>query len=119
MDDRTAARVMAEIRQPTGDECTSHAGITVGERVGYACWWPQIGGYWGKALALPDEDDCIDVFVWHDGDFPFDGHCQHCRVDRSPVVLHVCDPGHFVRFGQFLNSLTEEETPDASSARDD
>lgn len=79
-------------------------------KVGYACYYPQMGGYVGKAIALFDkgwfEDDygrqggCIDVYVWHDGEFPFsDG--------ASPVVLHHCDPSQFVGFGKWLSETNE------------
>jgi hypothetical protein len=91
--------------QPTAEQCSTNAEIRVGDCVGYACWWPQTGGYSGKALVMVDSNDCLDVLVWHDGAFPFDGHCQNCRDPRSPVELHHCDGEQFVRFGQFLMGL--------------
>lgn len=107
MDDQTATRLAVEIRQPTAEECSAHAVVSVGDWVGYACWYPQTGGYHGKAVAVVDADGCVDVFVWHDGQFPFDGQCQECRVERVPVVLHHCDGRQFVLFGRFLRKIAE------------
>jgi hypothetical protein len=74
---------------------------------GRACWYPSVGGYAGKAIAAADEDGGVDVWVWHDGQFPF------CSLDdtgggppRSPVLLHHCMPDDFVRFGKFMEQLT-------------
>jgi hypothetical protein len=90
------------VREPTAEECSAHTPVTLDETLsGVACWYPQMGGYWGKAVAVAD-GGCVDVYVWHDGDFPFgeDG--------RPPVELHHCDGGQFVAFGQFLEAFTQE-----------
>jgi hypothetical protein len=80
-----------------------------------ACWYPQIGGYAGKAVVMTDDDGCADVWVWHDGQFPFrslddadDG------PPRSPVLLHHCDGGGFIRFGQLLERLAGGGSHDGS-----
>jgi len=57
-----------------------------------------MGGYCGKAVAVLYKDiGCFDVYVWHDGEFPFG--------DESPTRLHHCDPGQFVRFGEEIIKL--------------
>jgi hypothetical protein len=98
-------------REPTADECSDNAEIRHpnGRSIGYACWYPTMGGYVGKALVVPDSG-CVDVYVWHDGSFPFDGHCQDCRVPRDPVVLHHCDGGQFVQFGQLIERIMEKHS---------
>jgi hypothetical protein len=96
---------MDPVRQPTDEECSANAEVLHGRKVGYACWYPQTGGYAGKALAVPDDDGHVDVYVWHDGQFPFDGHCQNCRDGRQPVEIHHCDGGQFIQFGEFINAI--------------
>lgn len=88
-------------REPTSEECAAHA--RVGE--GWACWYPQMGGYVGKAVATLDHG-CWDVYVWHDGDFPFSGDSVWPGEPApSPTLIHHCDPGQFIAFGQFLEGL--------------
>lgn len=97
-----------QVRQPTADECTNQVEIRDGERlVGYACWYPTMGGYSGKAVIVPDKG-CVDVHVWHDGQFPFDGECQACSTPRQPVVLHHCNGGEYTQFGQLLGKVMGE-----------
>jgi hypothetical protein len=99
---------MDDMIPPTADECSNHAEVHLGNGIaGRACWYPKMGGYVAKAVVVIDPSDCIDVYVWHDGDFPFDGHCQYCGEPRGPVVLHHCEPDDFVRFGEFLRGLTD------------
>lgn len=117
-------------REPTADECTHHA-IVDG---GVAIWYPQMGGYVGKAVAFACSDEpgsCIDVYVWHDGDFPFGGTvtsnecwcwcaedptqnadelCPCCKDKvtphpKRPYQIHHCDITQFITFGETLNEL--------------
>lgn len=90
---------MVNIEEPTADQCTAH------ERVGdgYACWYPQMGGYVAKAVIVP-ADSCADVYVWHDGDFPFSDGSQ-------PTELHHCAGQQFVDFGNFLTEVTGDDLP--------
>lgn len=101
-------------REPTAEECRDHAAIPyqVGDeaRAAYACWYPQMGGYAGKAVAVPDPDGCVDVYVWHDGKFPFS------RVWRRPTRLHHCDPDQFIELGRFL-AWAGDQLPPAPQAR--
>lgn len=94
------------MREPTTTECSTHAPVDLEPGMtGTACWYPKMGGYVARAVAVIDDDLCIDVYVWHDGEFPFDGLCQDCRIPRQPVKVHHCDPGEFIKFGQFLETL--------------
>lgn len=101
-----------KIHEPTADECESNAKVYEDDhKAGYAIWYPQMGGYIGKAVALMDkrwedyEDSsaggCVDVYVWHDGDFPFN------EDDGSPAYVHHCDPEQFVEFGEKLTELNK------------
>ena len=85
--------------QPTTDQCTARA--RVGD--GYACWYPQMGGYASRAVVVPDGHGCADVYVWHDGDFPFDD-------GSPPTELHHCDGRQFVDFGNFLIQIEGRAT---------
>jgi len=66
-----------------------------------------MGGYSGKAVAcfMGDasgrKDGCWEIFVWHDGEFPFSE--EHTG---SPARLHHCDAHQFIDFGETLLSLT-------------
>lgn len=71
-----------------------------------ALWYPQMGGYVGKAVAVRD-DDCLDVYVWHDGEFPFtEADHQPWEGTAGPARLHHCDPGQFIGFGKVLEAWT-------------
>ena len=104
-------------RQPSSEECSARAKIQddTGHLVGHACWYPQMGGYVGKAVIVND-DGCVDVYVWHDGAFPFDendaftGQCQACAAPRQPAVIHHCDGSQFVRFGEFISKIQDGES---------
>lgn len=90
--------------EPTFDQLREHAPIDLGEgRTGYAIWYPQMGGYVGKAVVARD-NNCFEAWVWHDGDFPFTSGDPY-RDDTSPRRLHHCDPDQFVQFGQTVERL--------------
>ncbi|MEV1245120.1 hypothetical protein [Nonomuraea sp. NPDC049750] len=93
------------MREPTHEECAAHARIALdGGKEGVACWYPQMGGYGARAVIVPDAG-CADVYVWHDGEFPFafdDG--------RPPAELHHCNGAQFVAFGELLMTITDEAT---------
>jgi len=79
---------------------------TVVEREGrrfLACWYPQMGGYVGRCLVevLPTVPDgyCFEVYVWHDGEFPFE--------EGTPRQLHHCDPEQFIHFGEIVRRFAE------------
>jgi hypothetical protein len=91
-------------REPTGRECEDHVAIRLADgRTGYAIWYPQMGGYCGRAV-IADSDGCFDVWIWHDGDFPFNGDDPY-RLTKGPRELHHCDPVQFIQFGETVNRL--------------
>jgi hypothetical protein len=93
---------VTEPPEPTAEQCSAAALVPGGQ----ACWYPSAGGYAGKAVAAADEDGCTDVWVWHDGQFPFRSLDDRDEgPPRSPVLLHHCNPDDFIRFGQFLGRL--------------
>jgi hypothetical protein len=103
---------MIDFKQPTGDQCSAHIKVFENDtKIGYAIWYPQMGGYCGRAIALLDKKwstdgvsskgGCFDVYVWHDGSFPF-------GEDKSPVRIHHCDPEQFIEFGTTLRTLNDQ-----------
>lgn len=106
-----------QISIPTDEQCRDHAKVYEDEnRIGYAIWYPQMGGYIARAVALIHRDQkeqtgfnpCIDVLVWHDGEFPFsDG--------ESPRELHHCSSMQFIQFGETLAELNKANDGDHES----
>ncbi|MGP4092960.1 hypothetical protein [Nonomuraea sp. KM90] len=93
------------MREPTHEECSSHAWVSLdADTRGVACWYPQMGGYTAHAVIVFDAR-CVDVYVWHDGDFPFAGD------ERPPVVMHHCNGDQFIKFGELIKTVTEGATP--------
>ncbi len=94
-----------DVKEPTADQCSAGSAVWAGRgRLGFAAWYPQMGGYVGKAVVIvPVEagpNECFDVLVWHDGEFPFRG-----ESDGTPVRLHHCMAEQFVRFGETVKRL--------------
>jgi hypothetical protein len=94
---------MSRMPEPTIEQCQEHARIEWEGRVFYACVYPQMGGYCAVALLEP-LGGCFDVYVWHDGDFPFDDGDDE---GRGPVTLHHCDAEQFIEFGKFAVARCE------------
>lgn len=100
-------------KEPTPEQCKSNDVVYETEyKVGYAIWYPQMGGYIGRAVAVMDKNwteypgggrsgGCVDVYVWHDGEFPFS------EDGRDPYLVHHCSPEQFVTFGELLESLND------------
>ena len=96
-------------RQPTPEECSANVEIfRTDYDVGYACWYPQMGGYGGRAVAVftigwterpggSRSGGCVDVYVWHDGEFPFNED-----YGRVPALVHHCAPEQFITFGEWM-----------------
>lgn len=99
----------AGVREPTSQECETNSPVGPG----FAAWYPQMGGYVGKCVIVPDptEDEfgsgCFDVWVWHDGSFPFseDGPPWDGDTVRSPAKLHHCSARQFIQFGETVERL--------------
>lgn len=97
--------------EPTPEQCSSRAKVFEDDhRNGFAIWYPQMGGYSGRAVAVFDkqwiefeqsaEGGCVDVYVWHNGDFPF-------HEGENPALMHHCDPQQFIDFGKRLKELND------------
>lgn len=87
--------------QPTGDQCNENAVLHEDENsIVFACWYPQMGGYASKAIVEATKEacssnDCFDVHIWHDGDWPFhDG--------QNPDKIHHCSANQFINFGKLV-----------------
>ncbi len=102
-----------KIKEPTGDQCNAEAKVYETEHlVGYAMWYPQMGGYVGKSVIVLDKKwtdgghyqvgGCFEAYVWHNGEFPFS------EEDGDPAQIHHCDPKQFVRFGNAIQALNEQ-----------
>lgn len=89
--------------EPTAEQCGHHDVVVfeTDKKIGYAIWYPSMGGYVSKAVAVMDVGGggCIDVCVWHDGEFPFKEN------ESSPVCMHHCSPEEFIEFGETLAKL--------------
>ncbi len=102
------------IKEPTAEQCTQNEKVFENDdTIGYAIWFPQMGGYVGKSVALFDkswkenengssEKGCIDIYVWHNGTFPFGDE------EDNPREIHLCDPEQFIDFGKKLSDLNEK-----------
>lgn len=85
------------IPEPTPQQCSDNARFTLDDgRPAHAIWWPQMGGYVGRALVAGHAGGCGELYVWHDGEFPFRGDGPK---GRQPVSIHVCDPDRWVELG--------------------
>lgn len=92
---------MKSFCEPTNEQCNSKASIEgFGSQKAFACYYPQMNGYHGKCIVVIGSEDCFDVFVWHDGEFPMNG--------ESPTYIHHCCPEQFIQFGQMVKSLQEQ-----------
>lgn len=102
-------------REPTYDEVHNHTDVGDGW---IACWYPQMGGYCGKAVIRWDSG-CFEAYVWHDGDFPFstgeelwpptyDDYGNAVTRYKEPAFLHHCSADQFIAFGEFAESLRPE-----------
>ncbi len=89
--------------EPSSEEC--HKGERLSDfqnRPAFAGWYPQMGGYVGRCVIVlesEEPDGCFDVYVWHDGCFPFHGEGPH---GGKPSQLHHCMPSQFVGLGQIV-----------------
>jgi len=88
--------------EPTAEQCSRNEELDEfdGKRA-FAAWYPQMGGYAGKAVVVVD-DGCFDVWVWHDGDFPFSPDGSPPRESYSPRLIHHCSAEQFISFGKEL-----------------
>ena len=112
-------------KEPTAEQCSKREQVEdFNSCKAFACWYPQMGGYVGKAVVVLEgglragaflsggdreqEDGCFNAFVWHDGEFPFGG-----EGDRNPARIHHCMPSQFVEFGELVQCLQSGRVPEA------
>ena len=91
---------------PTADQAGANAQVRWQdgghERIGFAAWYPQMGGYVALAVVVDAKSNppgCFEAWVWHDGEFPFDE-----SGGQHPAHLHHCDPEQFVEFGETVRA---------------
>lgn len=113
--------------EPTSDQCTAREAFEFRGRPSFAAWYPQMGGYGSHCIVVPcnnanpDDkpgDGCFDVYVWHDGEFPFSRANDLARGDlpRSPAHLHHCSAEQFVRFGTEVAARIAEIAPEEDNS---
>lgn len=95
---------MRTMIEPTPTQVATNERVVLKDgQVAVAAWYPQMGGYCGRCWIVfypGDEkpgEHCFDVFVWHDGEFPFGDH--------APVELHHCNPAQFIQFGELARDV--------------
>lgn len=105
------------LKEPSSDECYKNTQVYETEnQVGYAIWYPQMGGYSSHAVVVmykhgtdgPVEDNCFDAYIWHDGNFPFSDSPDK---DKMPASLHHCSPNQFIKFGNTVLKLEKSVPP--------
>jgi hypothetical protein len=94
-------------KEPTAEQCSARAHLG-GDY--YAVWYPQMGGYAGKAVIQFTEHapgGCIDLWVWHDGEFPFtDGDVDGFTYKpKRPAHLHHCDTDQFRKLADDIDTI--------------
>ncbi len=101
------------IPEPTTEQCSRNERTELSDgRVGYAGWYPQMGGYVGKCIVVPVPATggmCFDVYVWHNGEFPFRGEGDPAV---QPIELHHCMASQFIDFGEWLETLERDARED-------
>lgn len=104
---------MGKIKAPTADQCNGNEQLEPIRGMScWAAWYPQMGGYAARCIIRDCGSGCFDVYVWHDGEFPFSDESPWVD-DAEPVILHHCNPGQFVRFGVTVKELLGDmERPD-------
>lgn len=82
-------------REPSDREASNREVVVFEERSWLATFYPQMGGYGGKCWVDVTEGvgACFDVYVYHDGEFPF----AHAPT-KEPIRLHHCAAQQFRRF---------------------
>lgn len=93
-------------KEPTGEQCQAQERFELDGNRGMYLWYPQMGGYVGKAAMVRygGTNACLEVFVWHDGDFPF---CED-GDNTSPRQIHHCAAEQFIHFGETASAFQTE-----------
>jgi hypothetical protein len=99
------------IPDPTTEQVRTNARLDLGDgRYGVAAWYPSMGGYVSHCVIVPD-GGCLDVYVWHDGQFPFGDEEPPWPGEprRSPARLHHCSADSFIGFGKLCQRVMDGE----------
>lgn len=94
--------------EPTTKDCEAKRRGEWNGHPTMALWYPQMGGYVGRAVAVATTDDvgCLDVYVWHDGEFPFTSDdvrwADEPEGRKAPAKIHHCDVEQFREFADDL-----------------
>lgn len=98
--------------EPTAEQCTAHAPVAdFNGMKAFACWYPPMGGYVSRCVVVDTgkrddgEPGCFEVYVWHDGEFPFTADSDDDY--RPPAHLHHCGAEQFVEFGRTVLKFHE------------
>lgn len=98
------------MREPTAEECNKNTEIEPNK---FAAWYPQMGGYGSFCIVhdlRSDAPGCFDVYIWHDGEFPFSSaDIEEDENGKKVAVLHHCDPEQFIIFGNIVKSKILKE----------
>lgn len=89
-------------REPTSQQCSDNAEVTIPGRPdtkARAAWFPQMGGY--AARSVVTISDCFELWVWHDGAFPFSDTADPSMPNRrigQPAHLHLCGADQWIDY---------------------
>ena len=107
--------------RPTKEQMKEKFSGTLDEGDYYAArWYPQMGGYgaycWvvsgGWGYTSDGDSPCFDVYVFHDGEFPFDPDPDaDAPMRRTAIHLHHCCTKQFIRFGNEVESFLQDSKP--------
>ena len=91
--------------EPTATQCRDREKV-MHDGIEYTAFWHfQWGGYCGRALlSVMKSSDCFDVYVWHDGDFPYS--------DELPKKYHYCGIDQVRDFCKFVERKQKEKRND-------
>lgn len=92
------------LNEPTPEQCSEKSLVYEDkDHIGHAIWYPQMGGYLGKAVVVFEKshpDGCFEAYIWHDGEFPVTE--ENCR----PIMhFHHCMSEQFIAFGERVAEL--------------
>jgi hypothetical protein len=97
--------------EPSPADCQNQATGRWGERETKACWFTQMGGYCAKCVMVYDrsgtDNGHLEIFVWHNGDFPF---ITGDDDEEKPRKIHICDPTDWKHFSEKMMAFVDAKT---------
>ena len=112
--------------KPTPEQCDSNSIIDNGERVSFATWHPQLGGYCSPAIVSFRKDRnsaCFEVGNYSNGEYPTeDAYMQHyCAAEQliefGITILEMQVKHQQIPAGEFVGELIDCGTIDVMIAR--